>query len=69
MFPRFHFLCLSDSPETSHTHFPTLREGKMEKVDCKYLNCVKIIMYDMLSLLLQADLLSQCLFEGLCYKT
>ena len=61
------FLCLSDCAETSQAHFPMLREGKMEEDDGKCLNCPK--MYDMLSFLLQADLLIQCLFEGLYYKT
>ena len=63
------FLCLSDRAETSQALFPTLREGKMEKDDGKCLNCLKNIMYDMLSFLFPADLLSQCFFEGLCYKT
>ena len=63
------FLCFSDFAETSEAHFPTLREGKMEKDASKCLHYLKDIMYDMLSFLLQTDLLSQCLFKGLCYKT
>ena len=50
------FLSLLDCAETSQTHFPTLREGKMEKDDGKCLNCLKNIMYDMLSFLFQAEL-------------
>ena len=42
----------------------------MTKDDGKCLNCLKNIMYDMLSFLLKADLLHvcQCLFEGLYTK-
>ena len=32
-------------------------------------NAIAIDIMYMLSFLLQADLLSHCLFEGLCYKT
>ena len=67
-FPCFRFLCLLDCAETWQAHLPTLREGKMEKDDDKCLSCLKNIMYDMLSFVLQADLLSQCPFEGLCTK-
>ena len=62
------FLCLSDCAETSLAHFPTLREGKMEKDVGKCLNRLKNIMYDVRSFLLQGNLLGQCRLKGLCYK-
>ena len=46
------FLSLSDCAETSQGHLPTLREGKMEKDVGEFPNCLKNIMYDMLSFLL-----------------
>ena len=58
-----HFLFLASRTVPKHS-------GKeMKKDDDKCLNCLKNIMYNMLLFLFQADLLSQCLFEGLCYKT
>ena len=69
MFPRFRFCASRTAPKHCRCTFPRSDKEKLEKDHGKCLNCLRNIMYDMLSFLLQADLLSQCLFEGLYYKS